>query len=704
MLTANDMIYIFLDKGGCMKRFYIMAILVIFTGCYYKKSPVMRLCSRLDWQSVVDMFPKKVQEINSLADRAIVVMDDMLQELQRHTGQQCTFHNTVRIYDNAKFKFTMNMQILSTISMLSPDSAMRIAADHAMVKLQQYQADKLVRSPILLRTFQDYAQYGNDDQSKTISTRSFLQKSINNLEREGANLAPKVGAKLNKISREIAQLEGTFSSNILHHFGSITCTKQELAGVSQEVINGFAVHGDQYTIPLTYDAFFAILENCSNAATRKKMFIAFSKRAYPKNRDILEKLMKKRNEYAHVVGYKNFAEYECSSQMIGSVQRAQDFISDMVEQTNKIVKKEFELLIKDLPASVALTSSGMLQPWDEAFVKTSYRKTHYDIDNASIAQYFPVSHVMLQLQKQFGQFFALGFDAVPNQGLWHKDLICFRVRLLKTSEIIGYLVFDLYARPGKSEQASETNVIPTIQDDCNVACSGLSTVATNFVKASDDKETLLEFHDVKILLHEFGHALHELFGATNFVDLAGTKGPRDFIEVPSQLLEMWMDNPAMVKVFSQHYITKKPLSDSMIEKIIAAEKFGRASLLQRQCLLSLISLELGCADGSKNSHQIVEDLYKKTRCDVAYEPQDYFETSFEHLITYGSHYYGYVWSQVLAAGLFEYISKYGITNSKVGQTLYESLLSHGGSQDPHTLIELLLGTTVTKQSLLNSLQ
>ena len=92
------------------------------------------------------------------------------------------------------------------------------------------------------------------------------------------------------------------------------------------------------------------------------------------------------------------------------------------------------------------------------------------------------------------------------------------------------------------------------------------------------------------------------------------------------------------------------------------------------------------------------------RCDVEYEPQDFFETSFEHLVSYGSHYYGYVWSQVLAAGLFEYVCKYGITSSKVGQQLYTSLLSHGGSQDPHALIELLLGSTVTKKVLIDSLQ
>jgi len=687
-----------------MKRFYFMVAVLFFAGCYYKKSPEMRLCSRLDWQSVLDMFPKNSHHIKDLKNRSIAIMDEMLVTLQQVSGEKTTFHNTVRVYDNAKFKFIMNMQILSTIAMLSPDVAMRTAADHALIKLQQYQAETLVRNPILLHAFQDYAHHGNDDESKTVSTRSFLQKSINRLEHEGASASPAIALKLATLSKEIAHLEGQFSANILHHNRSISCYRSELAGVPQHNLDSFSWHRDHCTIPLTYDAFFAVLENCTNAATRQKMFLAFSKRSYPKNMEILEKLMHKRDEYARLVGYKNFAEYECSLQMVGSVQRAQNFIHEIVAESNEIVKKEFDILIKELPDSVMLSSSGKLQPWDEAFVKTAYRKKHYDIDAQAISQYFPISHVMHQLQKQFGQFFALGFDTVSNHGLWHKDLICLRVRLLKTSEIIGYLVFDLYARPGKSEQASQINVIPTIQDDCNLACSGLSTVATNFVQAPEGKESLLEFHDVKILLHEFGHALHELFGATEFVDLAGTKGPRDFIEVPSQLLEMWMDDPAMIKVFSQHYVTKEPLSDVMIQKIVAAEKFGRASLLQRQCLLSLISLQLGCSDGSQNPHQIVESLYKSVRCDVEYDSQDFFETSFEHLVSYGSHYYGYVWSQVLAAGLFEYVCKYGITSSKVGQQLYSSLLTHGGSQDPHALIELLLGSTVTKKVLIDSLQ
>jgi Zn-dependent oligopeptidase len=690
--------------GADMKRWYMIGMVLIFAGCYYKKSPEMRLCNRLDWQSVLDVFPKNTHQIQMLKNKSITVMNEMLETLKDPVMNKPTFHNTVRLYDNAQFKFLMNLQILSTISLLSTDSALRLAAHQAVNKLQQYKAEKLVRNPTLLKAFQNYAQRGNDDQSKTIETRSFLQKSINRLEHEGASLSHEVMLKLKKLSKEIDHLQNQFNANIAYHDQCISIHQEQLGGVPAESLATWKLHNHEYSIPLTYDAFFTILENCTYAHTRQTMFIAFHKRAYPANMHILEKLIEKRNEYARLVGYKNFAEYDCSLQMIGSVQKARDFIYDIVEQTNHVVKKQFAQLVKELPSSVTLSLSGKLQPWDEAFVKNAYRKKHYNLDSQQLAQYFPLSHVLQQLQQQFGQFFALAFDEVSHQGLWDKNLICLRVRLLQTSEIIGYLVFDLYARPGKSEQAYQLNVIPTIQDDCNLACSGMSTIVTNFTQAPAGQETLLEFHDVKILLHEFGHALHALFGATKFVDLAGTQGPQDFLEMPSQLFEMWMDSPVMIKLFSQHYQTKKPLSDSMIEKIIAAEKFSKASLLQRECLLSLISLELGAMDESMDIHAMVEKLYTAIRCDVQYHADDYFEASFDHLVSYGSHYYGYVWSQVLAAGLFEYVCKHGITNTHVGQKLYDSLLSHGGSQDPHTLIEILLGTTVTKKSLLHSLQ
>jgi len=687
-----------------MKHVYGVLLLIFFAGCHYVKSPEMRICTRLDWQSVLAMFPKNAHQINGMKYRSIAMFDNMFESFEHTAAKDRNFHNTVRLYDNAQFKFMMNQQILSTLSMLSDDPLIQSYARHAVHDLQQYQVDHLVRNPLLLRAFQDYAQYGHDDPSKSSSVRSFLQKTINKLEHEGANLSPEKLLKLHQISTEISRLESQFSASILHCHASITLQKDELLGVPSLYLDSLECYEHNYKVPLTYEAFFMVLENCSVAATRKKFFLEFNNRVYPKNEELLKKLIHKRQEYARLVGYENFAEYECSMQMIGSAQRAQEFIEDMIEQTNKVVMQEFKNLTKELPASVALTASGKLEPWDEAFVRSAYRKKYFDIDTQELAQYFPINHVLMQLQKQFGQFFALSFNPVSSEGLWYKDVLCLQVRLLKTSEIIGYIVFDLYARPGKSEQAYQMSVIPTIEDDCNLACSGLSTIVTNFKQADQEHETLLEYHDVKTLLHEFGHALHELFGATEFVDNSGSNGPRDFLETPSQLFEMWMDNPVMIKLFSQHYKTKKPLSDAMINNIIAAEKLGKASLLQRQCLLSLISLEFGRAQSDTNPHEIVEKLYKKVRLDVEYCPQDHFETSFDHIIGYGSHYYGYVWSQVLAAGLFEYIEKYGITNSQVGQKLYSSLLAHGGSQDPQQLIELLLGTSITKQSLLNALQ
>jgi Zn-dependent oligopeptidase len=250
----------------------MISALLVFTGCYYKKSPEMRLCSRLDWQSVLDVFPKNIDQIKALKNKSIAVMNEMLESLQDRSAQKSTFHNTVRLYDNAQFKFTMNLQILSTLAMLSGDARLRLAAQDAITQLNHYKADKLVRNSNLLHAFENYAQHGNDDQSKTAATRSFLQKSIQRLEHEGASLSPKVIAKLNKLAKEIDHLEGQFSSNCMnHHHKTIDCHHDELAGVPEELLHQFEKHANRYLIPLTYDAFFTILENCTNAATSKNI-------------------------------------------------------------------------------------------------------------------------------------------------------------------------------------------------------------------------------------------------------------------------------------------------------------------------------------------------------------------------------------------------------------------------------------------------
>jgi Zn-dependent oligopeptidase len=162
--------------------------------------------------------------------------------------------------------------------------------------------------------------------------------------------------------------------------------------------------------------------------------------------------------------------------------------------------------------------------------------------------------------------------------------------------------------------------------------------------------------------------------------------------------------PTVLKSLSQHYVTKKRLDDAIITKIVASQNFEKARLLQHQCLLSLLSLESGCAQGCQDMHILAQQLYKKVCIDIEYDERNYFETTCKELILSGSAYYTHVWSQVLAAGLFEYVLNQGITDHLVGQKLYDMLLSHGANHDPYQLISMLCGKNVTKQALLNSLK
>ena len=687
-----------------MKRFYLFLMIFFLVGCNNSEKIKIRVCNRLDMQAAVDIFPKTVTEITALKNQAITVIDNMLKDLEEiQLSDQPTFHNSIRIYDNAKLKYQTNLQILSTLSLLDRSSAIRSAANSAVFQLQKYEADSIARNPILFQTFQNYLEKGNDDRYSTNVVQSFLHKTLDNLKRQGAHLSSEEIIKLNQLEKEIKSLEAQFRGNIFYSYNSIEFTKEDLSGVSDAFIKTLVEKNGKYIVPVNYDSFFAISENCSIEATRKKFFFAFGRRAYPQNISVLKQLMNKRNEFARLVGFKDFAEYECSSQMIQTPQKAETFLWSIVSQTNKMVQKEFDLMIKDLPASVVLTDEGKLKPWDESFVKSYYRKKHFDVDMAVVSQYFVLDDVLEEIRRLLENFFSISLETMPTEKLWSSDLSCWRVRLLSNNAILGYLVLDLYARDGKSDQPCHVVGIPSIKDDCSLFCSGLSTVITNFENKSDQRQNLLELHDVRMLLHELGHGLHEIFGATEFVDFTGTKVMGDFLEAPSQLFEMWIDCPKILKKLSKHYLSGKSLPDDLIEKIIASEKFGKASRLQRQCLLSLISLEFGKINQDKDVHAVVAELYKKVRIDVAYDTHYYFEAAFEHLANYGAHYYGYVWSKALAAAMFQYIQTHGIMNPQVGKKLRHNILRHGGAVDPNILIKKFLSQSIDENILLKNL-
>jgi Zn-dependent oligopeptidase len=265
----------------------------------------------------------------------------------------------------------------------------------------------------------------------------------------------------------------------------------------------------------------------------------------------------------------------------------------------------------------------------------------------------------------------------------------------KNGETIGDLILDLYPRANKYSHACFLPIISSVLKP--FSCTELEElpiafIIANFNKPTNDHDGLLKYDEVRTFFHEFGHALHGLFGATEYLSQSGTSVDADFVETPSQLFEQWLLNKDIVKSISYHYKTGESLSDEVIKKIINLEFYNIGLFYQGQLNKSLLALELFLYP-NKSVSQIREELEEKTVSLTPISELSQYVYSFGHLASslYGPKYYAYLWSFVYAIDFFTYIkSKNGMLDPKIGAKLKDKVLSKGGSIDSNSLINSFL--------------
>ncbi|PIE39724.1 MAG: dipeptidyl carboxypeptidase II [Gammaproteobacteria bacterium] len=532
-----------------------------------------------------------------------------------------------------------------------------------------------------------------------------VNETYKNFVRAGANLSTKDKAKLREINAELAKLDTQFSQNVKHEVNNsaiVVDSASELDGFSKGQIAAAKAAAKtrglkgKYVIPLINTSQQPALASLKNRKLRQRILNVSLARGSQggdyDNRAVVSKVMKLRAERAQLLGYKNHAEYQLEAQTAGSTEAVNKRLYSLAPAAARNARKEAADLQKMIDAE---GGDFKLQAWDWDYYADKVRAERYSFDASQLKPYLELNNVLnngvfYAAEKLYG----ITFKPTKDFPVYHPDARVWEV-VDADGSTLAYFIGDFYARESKRGGAWMLAYVPQ-----NGLLNGKPVIANhlNVPKPPEGEPTLLTWDEVNTLFHEFGHALHGMFSDVQYPSFAGTSVPRDFVEYPSQVNEMWMDWPEVLENYAVHYQTGKPMPRELLDKIIASAQFNQgyasteylASSIIDQAWHQLTPEQVPDADGVLAfEKKALEDA----GLDLEEVPPRYRTTYFSHSLgSYSAGYYSYIWSEVLDADTVKWFKENGGLTRKNGDHFRNTLLSRGGSKDAMSLFRDFKGS------------
>ncbi|RCS28870.1 M3 family peptidase [Rhodanobacter denitrificans] len=516
--------------------------------------------------------------------------------------------------------------------------------------------------------------------------------------RAGAKLSDADKARLKAINGELATLGTTFSQNVLAEVNDsavVVDTKEELAGLTDEQIGAAAAAAKakgldgKYVIALLNTTGQPPEAQLQNRALRQRLHeasIARGSRGNPyDNTAIVAQVLKLRAEKATMLGYPTYAAYVLADETAKTPEAVNAMLTRLAPPAVANAKREGAALqaMIDKEQAAKGEPTFALQPWDWAYYTEKVRAQKYDFDESQLKPYLEMKNVLENgVFYAAGQLYGLSFRQRTDLPVYNPDVLVYDVYNADGSQLAIFLA-DMYARPSKRggawmnsyvQQSALTGNLPVVANHLNITrpASG---------------PTLLTWDEVNTMFHEFGHALHGMFSNVKYPYFSGTSVPRDFVEFPSQVNEMWADWPGVLANYAKHYQTGAPMPKALLDKVLAASKFNQGFATTEY---------LGSAMLDQSWHQLGADripaaagvmafeaaALKANGTDYAPVPPRYRTPYFSHIMGgYAAGYYAYIWSEVLDANTVEWIKANGGLTRANGDRFRATLLSQGGSKD-----------------------
>jgi len=583
--------------------------------------------------------------------------------------------------------------------------------DKAMAPKLAAQRDAIHLNPALFARIQAlYAQreqLGLDPESQRLLWRIYTD-----FVRAGAKLSGTDQTRLKALNAELATLQTTFAQNVLKEVNAsavLVATRAELAGLSDSQIAAAATlakangHEGQFMLRLQNTTGQAILVSLENRAIRERVMQASLARGNRggeyDNRTLVVRLARLRAERAALLGYANHAAYVLADETAGTVGAVNAMLAKLAPPAVANARREAAAM----QAIVDWEKGGFpIAAWDWARYAEKVRQERYAFDESQVRPYFELNHVLLDgVFYAAGRLYGLTFKERHDLPVYHPDVRVFDVMDADGRPLALFLV-DYYARPAKRGGAWSSAYVPQAR------LLGTRPVIANHLnipKPAAGEPTLLTFDEVVTAFHEFGHALHGMFSNVTYPRFSGTNVPRDFVEYPSQVNEMWAQWPEILQNYAKHYQTGALLPATLLAKVENARKFNQGFVTTEYLAAALLDQawhQLKAADVGDDVMGFEAAALQQAGVDFAPVPPRYRSTYFSHAFSggYSAGYYSYIWAEVLDADSVEWFKQHGGLTRANGDRLRATLLSRGGSEDALAMFRNFTGGVPDIQPLL----
>ena len=600
--------------------------------------------------------------------------------------EPATFKNTIEALAYTGLELDRLTAMFFNLNSAETNEALQAEAQRISPLLTEYSNDIRLNEALFQRVKAIYNQ--REQLSLTAEQQTLLEKTYKSFTRNGANLSLNDKGRLREIDKQLATLKLKFSKNVLaetQHYQWVITDKNTLSGLPDFVLEMLAQEAKKrnvqgWVITLDLPVYTAVMKYADNRDLRQKLFTDYHSRcagesAYNNETNVLH-IAQLRQVRASLLGYPNYATFALEERMAETPEKVIAFL-------NKQLAKDKPQAIKELEELKTFSGLTDFQQWDFAYYAEKLKQERYQIDDSLLKPYLALDKAVEGMFAVAHKLYGLHFTLTDEVEKYHPEVQAYKV----TDENGNYLALfytDFFPRAGKRNGAWMTSYKEQYRDEQGNDSRPHISIVCNFTRPTDTAPSLLTFNELTTLFHEFGHALHGMLSKVTYPSLSGTNVARDFVELPSQLMENWCYEEETLRLFATHYQTGEPLPIEWVKKVKAVEDFMKGILNVRQLNFGFLDMEWHTYPHLERLEDVRTFEQTVTKATQLYPPIDVMciSPAFSHIFSggYAAGYYSYKWSEALEEGALEVFKEAGFFNKAVAMRFCKEILERGSSE------------------------